>query len=95
MVARRSVRIDQCSRRIDVNDRLGEVRNVVEELVVSHFGDLMRRGDRRGSIDAEPNLGKESVPGPAGPDLGDRHHAVDRPDDLRNSLDDGRVHRIQ
>ena len=35
-----------------MDDRLREIRYVVQEFVVCHFGDFVRSGDRKAPIDA-------------------------------------------
>jgi len=71
---------------VDVDDDVGQIRDVVEELVMGDLGDLVRSGDGQCAIDAESNLGEQAVSHPARSDLGHR---------LFDAGDDGRVNGIE
>ena len=57
MVPSRSVRIATSPRWVDVDDRLGEVRDVVEKLVVYVFRNAVRLGNWQRPVHAQPHLG--------------------------------------
>ena len=95
MVPSRSVRIDTSPRRVDVDDRLGEIRNVVEKLMMHVFCDAMCLRHLQRPVDAEPHLGQQSMTHPPSPDLRYCYHSVDRPHDRRDPLDNGRVDSIE
>ena len=57
MVPSRSVRIATSPRWVDVDDRLREVRDVVEKLVVYVFRNAVRLGNWQRPVHAQPHLG--------------------------------------
>jgi len=46
MVRRRGVRVESIAGRIDMDDRIGQIRHVMEKLVVGDLGNLMGFRDR-------------------------------------------------
>jgi hypothetical protein len=77
VVSRRGMWVHCNPGRIDMDDGVRKVRDVVEKLVVGDLGNLMRLRDWQCPVNTEPNLGQETVSHPTGSDLGHGHDAID------------------
>src|SRR5665213_391838 len=95
MVPSRSVRIATSSGGVHVDDRLREIRDMVEHLVM----DLLRNGvccrHLQHPVHAQPHLGQQSMTDPPCPDFCDGNYPIHRPYDRRDLLDDGRIDCIE
>ncbi len=80
---------------VHVDDSVGQVRDVVEKLVLGRLGYGMRIRHRQRPVHTEADLGPQAVSHPPCSDLSHSHNSVDCRHRFSDPSDDGRINRIE
>lgn len=95
MMGRCGVGIDAHESRIDVNDRIGEIGDVMEEFVLRDLSHRMSARDRHATLDAEADLRHESMARPPCSNFGDGHDALHPGHGLGDARNDSGVDGVE